>query len=231
MRGFSILLVMLLTGCQSNHPNSESEHAENKSESSRLLNYDKSDADYHSLVNLIREQAATAEDFNRIIKVYPLTSLYQPSNNAEQVSKLQSQTQMQNQQWQACLQTNEALLQQNYTSLTGHYGAAICATELGNIETGQYHNGVLDGLIEAIWRTGDGKTPTTPLYITSANDLYAFVQLHQFVVVGQSLTYVNKLPIQVIKVHNPETNRTMLWYFDVTPQFRRGVITELERSR
>jgi hypothetical protein len=146
----------------------------------------------------------------------------------EQSAKLRSQSYMQNQQWQLCLRTNEQLLNVNYTSLTGHYGVAICAAEMGNIELGRFHNAVLDNFIEAIWRTGSGQTPESPFYITSVNDLYAFVQLHQLVAVGQSLSYVDNFPIQAITVQNPETLRTFTWYFNVTPQFRRGVIDSIE---
>lgn len=198
-------------------------------QSTAVLNYTQSDSDYYAFVNTIRTQQAKPSDYDSLIQVFPLTSLYQPKNSQEQSLKLLSQTYIEKQQWQQCLLTNEKILNVNYTSLTGHYGVAICATEMSNLELGRFHNSILDNLIEAIWRTGNGQTPESPFYITSVNDLYAFIQLHQLVAVGQSLTYVNNLPIQAIKVQNPETNRSFTWYFNVTPQFRRGVIDELER--
>jgi len=194
----------------------------------KVLNYEKSNADYASLVNKVKNRQAIASDYDMLIRIFPLTSLYKPNSDNEQSAKLLSQSYMENQQWQNCLNINYELLNVNYTSLTGHYGAAICATELGNTALGKYHNSVLDNFIEAVWRTGTGKGPETPFYVTSVNDLYAFIQLHQLVAVGQSLRYVNQLPIQAIKVQNPANNRTFTWYFDITPQFRRGVIDELE---
>ena len=167
-----------------------------------VLNYDKSNTDYYTLVSKVKSQQALPEDYDMLIRIFPLSSLYDPTSDNEQKSKLLSQSYMENQQWQSCLDTNNALLKVNYTSLTGHYGAAVCAAELGNIVLGSYHNSILDNFIEAIWRTGSGKSPETPFYVTSVDDLYAFIQLHQLVAVGQSLTYVNKLPIQAIKVQN-----------------------------
>lgn len=193
-----------------------------------VLNYEKSNTDYYTLVSKVKNEQASSKDYDMLIRIFPLSSLYDPTSDSEQKSKLLSQSYMENQQWQKCLDTNNALLQVNYTSLTGHYGAAVCAAELGNIALGSYHNSVLDNFIEAIWRTGSGKSPETPFYVTSVNDLYAFIQLHQLVAVGQSLRYVNKIPIQAIKVKNPANNRTYTWYFDVTPQFRRGLIDEIE---
>ncbi len=212
-------MATLLTGC-----------ASNSTKSKPIINYEKSDSDYLALVNKIKNNEASAKDYDSIIKIYPLTSFYDPESDKEPTAKLVSQTQMENQQWQECLITNYALLDINFTSLTGHYGAAICSVELGNLALGRFHNAILDNFIEAIWRTGDGQTPQSPFYITSSNDLYAFIQLHQLVAVGQSLIYVNNYPIQAIKVQQPESKRTTTWYFDVTPAFRKGIIKKVESN-
>lgn len=221
---FSSLIIITFTivfiaGCASNTLQTKS-----------VIDYNKSDQDYLNLVNKIKTNQATAQDYDSIIKIYPLTSFYEPASDKEQAAKLISQTQMENAQWRDCLITNNALLANNYTSLTGHYGAAICSAELGNLALGRFHNAILDNFIEAIWRTGDGQTPQSPFYITSSNDLYAFIQLHQLVAVGQSLIYVNNYPIQAIKVQQPESKRTTTWYFDVTPTFRKGVLKNVESN-
>lgn len=199
-----------------------------REKSQQVLDYEKSDADYTAAVEAVKARTASKEDFDLLIRIFPLTSFYDPENNREQATKLMSQNFMERQYWQLCLETNYKLLALNYTSLTGHYGASVCAAEVGNIDLGRYHNAVLDNFIEAVWRTGSGQTPESPFYITSVNDLYAFVQLHQLVAVGQSLEYVNDIPIQAIRVQNPQTSRIFTWYFDVTPQFLRGAIDDLE---
>jgi len=221
-----VLSLLWLTGCASNLQQNNS----NGSQSTSVLNYAQSDADYSVLVNKIRAGTALASDFDKLLHLYPLTSHYQAISNNEQAAKLLSQNHMENQQWQACLGVNTKLLEQNYTSLTAHYGAAVCATELGDIATGKFHHNILDGFIEAIWRTGNGQSPETAIVINSTTDLYAFIQLHQMVAVAQSLTYVNKLPIQAIRVQNPETMRSLVWYFNVTAQFRRSVIDNIEQT-
>lgn len=226
--GVVISVLMCLFSCATSTTGTSGSGADEPS--SKVLNYQQSDADYYAIVNLIRTQKAQATDYDKLIRIYPLTSLYKPKSDHEQAAKLLSQSYMENQQWRECLITNEKLLSLNYTSLTGHYGVSICATELGNLALGKFHNAILDNFIEAIWRTGSGQSPKSPFYITSVNDLYAFIQLHQLVAVGQSLTYVNNLPIQAIRVQNPETNRTFTWYFNVTPEFRRGIIDTLENK-
>lgn len=223
------LFSFVLSACAS-APNGTEDSPQPSKATKSVLNYAKSDSDYLSIVSRIKSAQSQAKDYDDIIRIYALTSFYAPTSSMEQAAKLLSQNQMQNQQWQACLNTNKELLAHNYTSLTAHYGAAICATELGQVALGKFHNQVLDNFIEAIWRTGNGQSPQTPFFVTSTNDLYAFVQLHQMVATGQSLTYVNKLPVQAIEVLNPETNRSTTWYFDLRSQFRRGVIDKLEQN-
>lgn len=223
VRAIVISVVLFLSACASQNDSVD--------QSQQVLNYQQSDQDYAAIVEKIVQSKANAKDFDLLTKIFPLTSFYEPSSGAEQAAKLQSQYFMENQNWQACLEVNNKLLALNYSSLTGHYGASICSTELGNLQKGRFHNQVLDSFIEAIWRTGDGKTPQTALYVTSTNDLYAFIQLHQLVAVGQSLVYFNNLPIQVIQVKDPKTNRTSTWHFDLTSQFRRGIIDDLEAKQ
>jgi hypothetical protein len=213
-----VLASLLLFACQSSQNPGE-----------QVLDYAKSNQDYNEIVARVKAQKANAGDYDNLLRIYPLTQYYDPKNKREQAAKLMSQNYMQREYWQDCLDVNKRVLVNNFLSLTAHYGASICAAESGNTELGQFHNQILDNLIEAIWRTGDGKTPQTALYITSVDDLYAFIQLHQLVVTGQSLTYVDDLPIQQIQLRNPQNQRPLLWYFDVTPQFRRGIIDGLEQ--
>ena len=90
---------------------------------------------------------------------------------------------------------------------------------------------MLDGFMGAIWRSGDGQTPATAFYITSTNDLYAFVQLNGMMATGQSIVYFEQRPIEAIKVEDPQSKLETTWYFDVTAQFRRGIFDDIESRR
>ncbi|MFC3121471.1 DUF4919 domain-containing protein [Agaribacter flavus] len=197
-------------------------------EAKQILNYAKSDADFQALIAKVRQQSAKPEDIDRMLRLYPLTSGYAPQSAVEQQAKLQSQQFMAANRWLNCIQVNRQLLQINYTSLTAHYGMAVCSQNAGDEVSAKFHNWVLDAYIEAIWRSGDGQTSDTAFYINSTNDLYAFIQLHQLVAVEQELIYRNQLPIQKVVVQNPENKKNYTWYFDMTAQFRRAHIDKLE---
>lgn len=197
----------------------------------QILNYAKADDDYNAFVAKFVREEAKASDFDAIVRLYPLTTKYSPYGNAEQVQKLVAFESMEQENWSACLQATSIILDENYTSLTGHYGAMVCHYESGERLIGEYHNTMLDGFIDAILRSGDGQTPGSAFYITSTNDLYAFVQLNGMVATGQSLVYHEQRPMDVIEVQDPETEQESTWYFDVTAQFRRGIFDDLESRR
>ncbi|WP_250884178.1 DUF4919 domain-containing protein [Glaciecola sp. XM2] len=193
-----------------------------------VLDYEKSDKDYLALKQTIENKLADSTTFDRILFTYPLTSFYQPTGDTEQAGKLLTENYMRAGNFDACLKTAEQILGANYTSLIGHYAAATCSGAKQDTENNRFHTWVLDSLIEAIWRTGNGQSENTPFVINSTTDLYAFIQLHDMVAVGQDLVYVQQIPVQRILIQMPESNRTTTWYFNVTPQFRRAVIDKLE---
>ncbi len=224
MRQVICVLFALLVGACASAP----ETANEKSQQKQILNYAKADQDYVNIAQKIISQEAVSDDFDRIMKLFPLTSFYSTTNKQEEQIKQQSSQFMMQNQWFPCLRVNRQLINANYTSLTGHYGMAICSQEARDFEGAKFHNWVLDNYIEAIWRTGDGQSPETAFYINTVQDLIAFVQLHQLQVVSQELIYRDKTPIQFVKVQNPENLREYEWYFDMTAQFRRAYIDRLE---
>lgn len=212
----SLFVCLTLSGCVSTGAKKD------------IIDYTQSDKDYQALKQTIVNKLADTTTFDRILQIYPLTSLYDPKSDMEAAGKLLSEQYMKQGDYAACLQVADKILIQNYTSLTGHFAASECARLSSELSSSAYHNWVLDNFIEAIWRTGDGQSAQNAFMINSSSDLYAFIQLHQLVAVGQDLVYLGKVPIQKIRIQTPETNRGFTWFFNVTPQFRRAMIDQAE---
>jgi hypothetical protein len=197
----------------------------------QILNYAKAEKDYQALLGKFKTGEAALEDYDDIIRVYPLTAAYNPYGGIEVAKKEIAFEAMDQKNWPGCLEATNDIIETNFTSLTGHFGAMVCHYEMGNRELGEYHNAILDGFIDAIWRSGDGRTAASAFYITSTTDLYAFVQLNGFIATGQSLVYHEQRPIDAIDIQNANTQEELTWYFDVTAQFRRGFIDDLEAKQ
>ena len=208
--------------------NDELTNGEKRNAKQQILNHAKADKEYIALVAKFKREKGSNLDFDAIVRLYPFTSNYSPYANVEQAQKLLAFDSMEQQNWEACLTATSLILEENYTSLSGHYGAMVCHSELGQSDLGKYHNVMLDGFMDAIWRSGDGTTPATAFYITSTNDLYAFVQLNGLMATSQSLVYYEQRPIDAIQVEDPQTMQESTWYFDVTAQFRRGIFDDIE---
>lgn len=239
---FIIMLTLVISGCESTDGTTQSSSPETYNQATlakqqqrkakrHILDYAQADADYYALVAKFERDEAQATDFDDSLRIYPLTTKYSPYGNVEQAQKLVAFASMEEQNWEACLHATKLILEQNYTSITGHYGAMVCHFESGQQENGEYHNVMLDGFIDAIWRSGDGKTLATAFYISSTNDLYAFVQLNGMIATGQSLVYFEQRPMNAIKVKDPQTKQESTWYFDVTAQFRRGIFDDIESRK
>ena len=70
-------LALLIAACASPPDSSSSlDDAQPK----QVLNYAKADADYIALAQKIINRSATKQDFDRIIRLFPLTSFYQPTS-------------------------------------------------------------------------------------------------------------------------------------------------------
>ncbi|MFC4698730.1 DUF4919 domain-containing protein [Glaciecola siphonariae] len=211
-----LICVLLLTACASQNP------------SSPVLNYEKADKDYLALKQTIVNRVADSTTFDRIWLTYSLSSFYNPTDDLEPSTKLLTETYISEGNYAACIEAAQRLLEVNYTSLTGHFAMAECSRLMGDARQSDFHTWVLDNLIEAIWRTGDGRAPGTAFLINSTHDLYAFIQLHQLVAVGQDLVYEQGMPVQKILVQTPENMRSSTWYFNATPQFRRSFLDKAE---
>lgn len=213
----SLFCVIVLTSCTT----IKTDEKENEA---LWINFSQSDKDYHSLAQAIQKQIASEAQFDAILYVYPYTTLYTKVLDEEKSLSSLSKQYMQEEQWELCLAANRQVLAKNYTSLTAHYGASICATEKGKLKIADHHRWALSELIEAIWRTGNGKTPENPFYVTDINDLHAFIQLHQMSIVSQKKITLLKKTLFALELKKNDDTDYLLWYFDLSAQIKRQLI-------
>ncbi len=129
---------------------------------------------------------------------------------------------MDQQHWADCQQKAQTLLKANAVSLNGHFTAMVCAEKTGDAALAARHKQLLDVLIEAIWATGDGKTPQTAFFCTGTAELYAFIRLHGLQATGQALLQEGDKAYDRMTLLDPDTKNTLTWYFDVSSQLAAG---------
>lgn len=217
MRVPVLLLPLLLTACASTAqpvPNTGFESAE--------LSNAAENTTYEQLVAKVK-RSASLEEFKALRKAYVKTDLYHPYSGRERALSNAMWEVADHSDWQACIDKANEVLAINYIDLSAHVGITFCAKEAGRQELSEYHQYVLDGLVDAIWATGDGRSEETAFFCTSVTELRDFIRLHGLEVVSQSLLEGEAGAFDLMTVKDPETEEEFDWYFDITAQLARGL--------
>lgn len=179
--------------------------------------FSEANASYAELIEKIK-QSASSDDIEEIRKVYVATEYYNPYGVDESDIEKSMFEGMKDEDWEKCLENATKILDNNYISLDAHYGAMVCANESGNNTKGEFHRKVLRGLIDAIRKTGDGKSEDSAFFCTSTGEVWSFIGLLGFRASGNTLEVINGRSYDVMKVLGPDIEEEFEWYFDVTAQ-------------
>ena len=174
-------------------------------------------ARYAELVEKIKK-TLLLDDIEEIRRVYVNTEYYDPySVDADDLEKNMFEG-IRNEDWVKCLENATKILDSNYISLDAHYGAMTCADGSGDNTKSEFHRKVLRGLLDAIRKTGDGKSEDSAFLCTSTGEVWSFIGMHGYRVAGKSLEMTEGRTFDVMKVVDPDTDKEFEWYFDVTAQ-------------
>ncbi len=184
---------------------------------------DAADQHYQLLLSEV-QQAPEPRRLASLRQAYTKTSAYRPYSMVERALSSLMFEAIAKKDWQQCLSHTTKLLAEQFISLNGHYGAMVCQFESGNTEQGEYHQEVLDGLMAAIWQSGDGKTPETAFFCTSTTELYTFINLHGFNAKAQALVWHQEQPFDLMTIVNPRDEHEFNWYFNISAQMARGIV-------
>ena len=141
--------------------------------------FSEANASYAELIEKIK-QSASSDDIEEIRKVYVATEYYNPYGVDDSDIEKSMFEGMKDEDWEKCLENATKILDNNYISLDAHYGAMVCANESGNNTKGEFHRKVLRGLIDAIRKTGDGKSEDSAFFCTSTGEVWSFIGLLGF---------------------------------------------------
>lgn len=205
-----ILLSILLFGCKTTPVVNETAKPQ----------FTYNEAEYETQYERVLSQSKDA-DFTKLRIAYTDTKNYKPykaTPNKEMFGAMKSGDH------KKCLNTAEAYFVTDYVSIPAHFAAMVCRKELGNQKESDYHKYVLDGIMDSIADSGDGKSAETAFVIISGEELYAFLDLSGLKVKGQSLIRGdNGRAYDLMKVINPRTNEEFGLYFDITLQMAKGM--------
>ena len=176
---------------------------------------------YTELVENLKTDV-TSVDFDELRRIYVKTEFYAPYSSTERKDTANMNEGINEEDWGNCLEFATRILSYSYISLDAHYGAMICSRNNNDTQAGDFHESVLDGLLESIWESGDGRSPETAFFCTSLQERWAFLGMHGLVYNVKDLEVHDGLYFDVVHVTSLADSSQFKLYFDVTTPLRRG---------
>lgn len=193
-----VLLSFLLSACTSAPQSLES-----------LNDYD---ARYGALVNTVKTKPTLAAVIE-LRQIFVLANRSKVKTTSEKKLTQAMFNALDENDWPICIESANAALARNYNSLNGHYVAMACNFESGNKTIGQYHESVLNLLLEAIWTTGNGESIETAFHIISDVERNAFIEFHGLETTTQTVINHHNSIYDLMTLNDVHQNDTFDWYF------------------
>ena len=209
----SMLAILTLSACsqQTTTP------AANSGTENRSLNLPA--PGYHKTIAFEREKQKLIQrdetiDFRILRMSYAQTSSYDPWNTQLHEASLAMFNAFEDGQFELCLTFSRAILDGNYVSLAGHFGAMNCLNALDRTKEAAFHNYVVTGLMVSIAESGDGLSPESAFVTISPTEMRSFMQIRGLVSYRQELVVGTSKHVEKIYAVDTATNQHHEIYFD-----------------
>lgn len=222
---FCIIVFSSLTACTtvvSHAPDSSSTSPETIQKELAAIQVDQDNA-----FEILRQRALIDDltlNYSDLRESYSESSNYRPyaSNERTVVSELFALIDIK--EYESCLTRSAGLLNINFISLGGHYTRVICFKESGDEEKAYLHEQILDGLLDSITRSGDGKSTETAFVTYSSAELYTFLNIMGLQAKGQAVVNENGKIFDAMQVSNSNSKNSeeFTLYFDISKQMIKG---------
>ena len=111
------------------------------------------------------------------------------------------------------------ILKQKYVDIIAHLVSSIAYNELKNAERAKYHHGIVEGLIQSILKSGDGKSMETAYVVIATDEEYALFNVLGMKAVSQALLHDKDHSYDKMEAVDPRTNQTTTFYFNIDIPF------------
>ena len=118
------------------------------------------------------------------------------------------------------LQIAESVLAKNFVEINAHMTAQIAYQETGKTEKAEFHKFMVEGLLNSIKGSGDGKSPEKAFEVISVNEEYGLIRSLGLKPTSQALAENKGHSYDVITVIDPQTNKESQLYFNIDKPFK-----------
>ncbi len=141
---------------------------------------------------------------------------YQAWDTREHEASLAMFNAFEDQNYDLCMRFADAILELNYVSLGGHFGAYSCSTAQSKNQQAAFHRYVISGLIESIEKSGDGQSAESAYVTISPSEMRSYMQIRGLTSYRQELVDVPAKYIEKFYAIDTATEDHVEVYFDNT---------------
>jgi len=160
------------------------------------------------------------KDFNylKFRKLYTKTTNYKPYTLDTFSIKRKINNAINNQDYSQCVKSANKWLELNHTSINAHAEKSFCCKKQKLKECEHKHASIVNGLLDSIVNSGDGRTPSTAYETFNTDEIYFFMHVYGLKRVSQALSDKDGRAYDVMEVESIKSGKPFTIYFDVTTQ-------------
>lgn len=121
--------------------------------------------------------------------------------------------------YEEALKIAESVFAKNFVEVNAHIAAQIAYQETGNAEKAQFHKFMVDGLLNSIKSSKDGKSKETAFEVISINEEYGLIRSLGLRPIKQALVQDKGHSYDALTVVDPQTNQESIIYFNIDKPF------------
>ncbi len=177
------------------------------------------------------EDGDTSVDFLALRRARVASPRYKPITREEERGAPEIHTALEEEDFKKCAELADEIVEDDPISLRGHFSGMICDTQLGATKDAAHHKWVVEGVLNAISRSGDGNTPDTALFVTNLTEVFDFLSFQKFKIMeGKLMAHDDGRHFFRMGVVKPdEPDRVYNIFFDVTAPYNAGQRTPMEK--
>lgn len=172
------------------------------------------------LIKAINELKSPPSDFNylKFRKLYTDTKHYKPYTSGELEIKQKVNGSINKKEFSQCVAFADKWLNINYTNIEAHFDKYMCCKQLNDNTCASLHNSIVNGLLDSIFESGDGKTPETAYVTFNTDEIYFFLYANRLKRTKQRMLNKHGRAYDVIDAEHSKSGNTYTIYFDITTQ-------------
>jgi tetratricopeptide (TPR) repeat protein len=121
--------------------------------------------------------------------------------------------------YEEALKIAEGVLSKNFVEINAHMAAQIAYQETGNTEKAAFHKFMVDGLLNSIKSSVDGKSKEKAFEVISINEEYGLIRSLGLRPIKQAMLEDKGHRYDVITVIDPQTNQESQIFFNIDRPF------------